>query len=164
MISLESIFLQEFNLFRKVSHICVTELKQPTQVKSMLNGESLATLTASLFSNQYIDQMRQRTVMEVRESLSQAIGHILKAIPKPQPPPPPQPLQQPAVEFPMLKGPLSQVFQQFSSYATNNSNIANELLGADVGKVSVCKNDISLRFEQKDNKIWLNEYNRRQTL
>ncbi|VDK38174.1 unnamed protein product [Taenia asiatica] len=83
---------------------------------------------------QYIDQMRQRTVMEVRESLTQAIGHILKAIPKPQPPPP-QPLQQPAVEFPMLKGPLSQVFQQFSSYAINNSNIANELSGADVGKV-----------------------------
>ncbi|KAL5111960.1 Annexin A7 [Taenia crassiceps] len=82
---------------------------------------------------QYIDQMRQRTVMEVRESLTQAIGHILKAIPRPQPPP--QPLQQPAVEFPLLMGPLSQVFQQFNSYVTNNSNIANELANADVGKV-----------------------------
>ncbi|VDM17980.1 unnamed protein product [Hydatigera taeniaeformis] len=81
--------------------------------------------------------MRQRTVMEVRESLTQAIGHILKAIPKPQPPPPPppQPLQQPAVEFPILKSPLSQVFQQFNSYATINSNIVDELSCADVGKV-----------------------------
>ncbi|VDO04130.1 unnamed protein product [Rodentolepis nana] len=83
--------------------------------------------------NQYIDQMRQRTVIEVRESLSQAVAHILKSIPKPQLIP--QPAPTPAVEYPTyLKGPLGQIMQQFNSYATISSNILNELCGSDVGK------------------------------
>ncbi|VDL61259.1 unnamed protein product [Hymenolepis diminuta] len=118
---------------------------QPQQVYAPLMqpepGVTQQQLTAVVnHLNQYIDQMRQRTVMEVRESLSQAITHILKAIPKPQPIPAPAPIPQPApkpaVEYPSyLKGPLGQIMQQFSSYATTSSNIFNELCGSDVGKV-----------------------------
>lgn len=102
---------------------------------------------------QYIDQMRQRTVMEVRESLSQAIAHILKAIPKPQPAPPP-PAPQPAVEFPVLRGPLGQILQQFNSYATTDSNILNEIAGADIGKVTV----ITRYFQSCDNPLNFSVY------
>uniref|UniRef100_A0A5K3FE44 Annexin n=1 Tax=Mesocestoides corti TaxID=53468 RepID=A0A5K3FE44_MESCO len=100
-------------------------------------GVSQQQLTAVVnHLSQFIDQMRQRTVLEVRESLTQAIGHILKAIPKQQPPPPPNPVVQPAVEFPLGKGQLGQIFQQFNNYAMANSRILYEISSADMGKVS----------------------------
>uniref|UniRef100_A0A5K3FA65 Annexin n=1 Tax=Mesocestoides corti TaxID=53468 RepID=A0A5K3FA65_MESCO len=99
-------------------------------------GVSQQQLTAVVnHLSQFIDQMRQRTVLEVRESLTQAIGHILKAIPKQQPPPPPNPVVQPAVEFPLGKGQLGQIFQQFNNYAMANSRILYEISSADMGKV-----------------------------
>ncbi|KAM7533338.1 hypothetical protein Aperf_G00000126372 [Anoplocephala perfoliata] len=106
---------------------------QPQQVYTPLI-QADPGVTQQQLSTVYIDQMRQRTVMEVRESLSQAIAHILKAIPKPSPIPAPAP--QPAVEYPSFsKGPLGQIMQQFNSYATNNLDILSEISGADFGKV-----------------------------
>lgn len=107
--------------------------------KCQFQCKLIANIFNTLSSHQYIDQMRQRTVMEVRESLSQAISHILTAIPKPSPPPPPPaPAPQPAVEYPsFLKGPLGQIMQQFNSFATNSSDILNEVSRADVGKVDI---------------------------
>ncbi len=75
--------------------------------------------------------------MDVRESLTQAMGRILQAIPKPQPPPPlqPQPVTQPAVEFPLGKGQLGQIFHQLNNYTKKDPSLLDDLASADVGKV-----------------------------
>lgn len=93
--------------------------------------------------------MRQRTVVEVRESLTQAIGHILQVISRERPPQPP-PSTAANLEF--LAGTDSKgkhlgcIFQQLQNYMSNNSSAFIDLEKANIGKVGSIKCVFQLDF------------------